>query len=99
MTTWLWKKDQQKADAQVQTSVDKLSTTLEEVKIKYGATNLRQRKPAVTRSVLPTAPMQPAYLDAVDDDPLLMTDGAAVTGIGNASLHQKQQRLSEKKQQ
>jgi hypothetical protein len=100
MTTWLWKKDQQKADAQVQTSVDKLSTTLEEVKIKYGATNLRQRKPAVTRSVPPTAPMQPAYLDAVDDDdPLLMTDGAAVTGIGNASLHQKQQRLLEKKQQ
>jgi hypothetical protein len=100
MTTWLWKKDQQKADAQVHASVDNLSATLEEVKIKYGATNLRQRKPAETRSPHPTTPVQPVSLDAVDDDdPLLMTDGAAVTGIGNASLHQKQQRLLEKKQQ
>ena len=99
LTSWLWKTDQQKAQATVQASVDRLSLTLDEVKSKFGPSNL-PRVPANTRSFRPTAAVPPLDLDRETEiDPLLMMDGAAVTGIGNASLPEKQQRLQEKKQQ
>lgn len=99
LTTWLWKTDQQKAETQVQASVDRLSLTLEEVKSKFGPSNL-PRVPSNTRSFRPTAPVPPLDLDReIEIDPMVMMDGAAVTGIGNASLLKKQQRINEKKQQ
>jgi hypothetical protein len=36
MTSWLWKTDEQKADAQVQASVDNLSNTLDEFSLEFG---------------------------------------------------------------
>ena len=85
MTSWLWKKDQQQADAQVQASVDKLSATLGEVKTKFGPTDL-PRVPSNTRPFGLTDPVPKLDLDDdVNDDPLLFMDGAAVTGIGRAS--------------
>jgi hypothetical protein len=99
LTSWLWKTDQQKAQATVQASVDRLSLTLDEVKSKFGPSNL-PRVPANTRSFRPTTAVPPLELDRETEiDPLVMMDGAAVTGIGNASLPEKQQRLQEKKQQ
>lgn len=99
LTSWLWKTDQQKAKATVQASVDRLSLTLDEVKSKFGPSNL-PRVPANTRSFRPTARVPPLNLDRETEiDPLVMMDGAAVTGIGNASLPEKQQRLKETKQQ
>lgn len=99
LTSWLWKTDQQKADAQVQASVDRLSATLDEVKSKFGPSDL-PRVPTNTRSFRPTEPAPPLNLDATDDDdPLLMTEGAAVTGIRNASIPEKQPQARKKKQQ
>lgn len=99
MTSWLWKADQQKADAQVQASVDKLSATLDGVKSKFGPTDL-PRVPSNTRSFRPTEPVPPLDLDrAIGDDPLPSTDVAAVTGIGSAARAEEQQALYEKKKQ
>jgi len=103
MTSWLWKKDQQQADAQVLASVDKLYTTLDEVKTKFGPTDL-PRVPSNTRPFGVTYPVPPLDLDRHtndddDDDPLLFMDGAAVTGIGKASPYKKPQALATKKQQ
>ncbi len=101
MTSWLWKKDHQQADAQVQASVDKLSATLGEVKTKFGPTDL-PRVPTNTRPFGVTDTVPPLDLDRHtddDDDPLLFLDGAAVTGIGRASPSKKPQVLATKKQQ
>jgi hypothetical protein len=69
------------------------------VKSKFGPSNL-PRVPTNTRPYRPIAPVPPLDLDRETEiDPLVMMDGAAVTGIGNASLPEKQQRLQEKKQQ
>lgn len=100
MTSWLWRKDQQKAEAQVQASLDKLSGTLDEVKSKFGPTDL-PRVPSNTRSFRPTEPLPPLDLERAtsDDDPLLCNDAAAVTGVGNAALAEQQQGLQAKKRQ
>ena len=99
MTSWLWKTDQQKADAQVQARIDKLTITLDEVKSKFGASDL-PRAPSNTRSFRPNQPVPSLDLDRVaDDDPLLSMDGAAFAGIGNTSLAKNKQALHPKKQQ
>lgn len=99
LTSWLWKADQQQAETKVQASVDRLSLTLDEVKSKFGPSNL-PRVPSNTRSFRPTEPVPPLDLDRETEiDPMVMMDGAAVTGIGNASLPKKQQRINEKKAQ
>lgn len=101
MTSWLWKKDQQKADAQVQASVDKLNSTLGEVKTKFGPTDL-PRVPSNTRPFGLTDPVPPLNLDRHtddDDDPLLFMDGAAVTGIGKPSPSKQPPEFQSKKQQ
>jgi hypothetical protein len=99
MTSWLWKKDQQLADAQVQASVDKLSATLGEVKTKFGASDL-PRVPSNTRSFGLSQPVPPLDLDRdTDDDPLLTTDVAAVTGVGSVQAARQQKKLVQKKQQ
>ena len=99
MTSWLWKKDQQTAEAQVQTSIDKLSATLGEVKTKFGPSDL-PRVPSNTRSFGLTQSVPPLDLDReTDDDPLLFMDGAAVTGIGSAQAVKQQKKLGQKKQQ
>ncbi len=99
MTSWLWKKDQQQADTQVQASVNKLSSTLGEVKTKFGHTDL-PRIPTNTRSFGLTQPVPQLDLDRdTDDDPLLFMEGAAVTGIGKTSPSKKPQVLATKKQQ
>lgn len=99
LTTWLWKADQQKAEATVQASVDRLSLTLDEVKSKFGPSNL-PRVPANTRSFRLTEPVPPLDLDRETEiNPLMMMDGAAVTGIGNASLTKERPAQETKKQQ
>lgn len=101
MTSWLWKKDQQKADAQVKASVDKLNSTLGEVKTKFGPTDL-PRVPSNTRPFGLTDPVPPLNLDRHtddDDDPLLFMDGAAVTGIGKPSPSKQPPEFQSKKQQ
>ena len=99
MTSWIWKSDQHKADAKVQASVEKLSETLDDVKTKFGPSDL-PRVPTNTRSFGLTQPVPPLDLDReTDDDPLLFMDSAAVTGIGNTSLAENQRVLQERKQQ
>lgn len=99
MTSWIWKSDQQKADAKVQASVEQLSDILGEVKTKFGPSDL-PRVPTNTRSFGLTQPVPPLDLDReTDDDPLLFMDGTAVTGIGNASLAKNQRALQERKEQ
>jgi hypothetical protein len=95
MTSWLWKKDQQQADAQVQASVDKLSATLGEVKSKFGPTDL-PRVPSNTRSFGLTDPVPKLDLDDdLNDDPLLFMDGTAVTGISKASPSKRRVALTD----
>lgn len=99
MTSWLWKTDQQKADAQVQASIDKLSATLDEVKSKFGPSDL-PRVPSNTRSFRLSESVPPLDLDrATEDDPLLSTETAGVTGVGNAARARAQQSLQAKKRQ
>ncbi len=100
MTSWLWKKDQQKADAQVQASVNKLSAVLDEVKIRFDPSSELSRGRTSTRSFRPIEPVPPADLDrATGDDLPLSTHVPAVTGIGNAALAEKQRVLEAKKKQ
>jgi hypothetical protein len=85
MTSWIWKSDQQKADPQVQASIEQLSDTL--VNVQINSDNLIE-------------PVSPLDMDRdTDDDPLQFMDGAAFTGISNASLAKNQQVLQERKQQ
>lgn len=97
MTSWLWKTDEQKADARVQASVDHLSDILDEVSVEFGRSdpphipdNIRRFNPAQTVSNL--EPIKSAA-----DDPLLFMDGVAVTGIGKASSSKQAQVLATKK--
>jgi hypothetical protein len=99
MTSWLWKTDQQKADAQVQASVDNLSNTLDEVSEEFSASeqshipaNIRKFQAAQT-----TPTVEP--FKSTDDDPIISSDGAAVTGIGRAFPSKQSQVLVTKKQQ
>jgi len=99
MTSWLWKKDQQIAEAQVQASVDKLSATLGEVKTKFGTSDL-PRVPTNTRSFRPTQAIPPLDLDRdLQDDLLISNDGAAVTGISSVQAASLQKNSEIKKQQ
>jgi hypothetical protein len=99
MTSWLWKTDEQKANAQVQASVDKLSATLEEVSIESGPsdpTNIPDYiKSFQAAQTLPTV----EAIESTEDDSLLFMDGAAVTGMGKASPSKQPQVLAAKKQQ
>lgn len=99
MTSWLWKTDEQKANAQVQASVDKLSATLEEVSIEsgpYDPTNIPDYiKSFQAAQTLPTV----EAIESTEDDSLLFMDGAAVTGMGKASPSKQPQVLAAKKQQ
>lgn len=99
MTTWLWKTDEQKADAQVRASVDRLSDTLDKVSIEYGSSDPPHITAYIGRfQAAQTVPdLEP--LESVEDDPSLFVDGAAVTGIGNASLYKHQQVPQAKKLQ
>ena len=85
MTSWIWKSDQQKADAQVQASIEQLSDTL--VNVQINSDNL----------IEPVSPLD--MVRDTDDDPLQFMDGAAFTGISNASLAKNQQVLQARKQQ
>lgn len=97
MTSWIWKSDQQQADAKVQASVEQLSKTLNDVKTRFGPSDL-PRTPSNTRSFGLTQPLPPLDLDRImQDDPLLTTDVAAVTGIAQAASRQKDENV--KKQQ
>jgi hypothetical protein len=99
MTSWLWKTDQQKADAKVQASVAQLSDTLDQVSIEFAASDSPQT-PAYIRQ-FQSAQTVPTLerLESTDDELLLTSDIAAVTGIGKASLSQQAQVLGTKKQQ
>jgi hypothetical protein len=99
MTSWIWKSDQQKADAKVQASIEQLSETLDDVKTKFGPSDL-PRTPSNTRSFGLNQPLPPLDLNrTMQDDPLLTTDVAAVTGIGSAQAASLQNDEKAKKQQ
>lgn len=99
MTSWLWKKDQQKADAQVQASVVQLSETLGEVNVEFGPSDL-PRVPTNISSFRPTQPVPPLVLDRIlEDEPLMTTDAAAVTGVGSAQAASQYKSLEMKKAQ
>jgi hypothetical protein len=99
MTTWLWKTDQQKADAQVQASVDQLSDTLDEVIIEFGPSDPPNIPDYMNRfQAAQTAPTVEPF-KSTDDDPIISSDVAAVTGMGRASPSKKPQEWATKKQQ
>jgi hypothetical protein len=98
MTSWLWKTDQQKADAQVEASVDQLSITLDAVSKELGASE-QSRTPANIRrfqASQTTPTVEP--VESTDDDLLIMSDVAAVTGMGRKQADALQKKLQIKKQ-
>ncbi len=99
MTTWLWKTDEQKADAQVQASIDNLSNTLDEFSVEVSPSE-QSHIPAHIRKfqLSQTVPTVEPF-ESTGDDPLIMSDVAAVTGIGRASPSKKPQVWETKKQQ
>lgn len=99
MTTWLWKTDEQKADAQVQASVDNLSKTLAEVSEEFGSSE-KSHAPANIRKFQATQTFPKTEpFESTEDDPLLVMEGAAITGTGKGSPYKQSQILPTKKQQ
>ena len=98
MTSWLWKTDEQKADAKVQASVDHLSETLNEISEEFGPSE-QSHIPANIRKfhASQTVPIVEPF-ESAEDDPLLFIDGAAVTGIGRVQADTQQRNLQIKKQ-
>jgi hypothetical protein len=95
MTSWLWKTDQQKADAKVQASVDNLSNTINEVSEELSPsdptpTHIRRFQAAQT---VPT--IDP--LESTEDESLLINDVAAFTGIRRSQFDSLQKKLQIKK--
>ena len=95
MTSWLWKTDQQKADAKVQASVDNLSNTINEISEELSPsdptpTHIRRFQAAQT---VPT--IDP--LESTEDESLLINDVAAFTGIRRSQFDSLQKKLQIKK--
>jgi len=96
MTSWLWKTGEQKADLQVQASIDDLSDTVDEIITEIGST---EDEPLISSDIDDlsyTFDEEIIEIESTEDDPLVSSDIAAVTGIGNTSSSNK---LQEKKQQ
>ena len=98
MSTWLWKTDEQKADAQVRASIDHLSDTLDKVSIEYGPSDPPHITAYIGRfQAAQTVPDLEPIESVADDSPLFM-DGAAVTGIGHAFSSEQAHVIATKKQ-
>ena len=97
MTTWLWKTDEQKADAQVQASIDNLSTTLDAVIIDSTPSDPTLIPAYIRRfQAAQTVPAVEPF-ESIGDDPLISNDLAAVTGIGRTQADTQQRNLQIKK--
>ncbi len=97
MTTWLWKTDEKKADAQVQASVDHLSETIDEVSEEFSPSE-HSHIPANIRKfhASQTVPIVEP-LESTEDEPLLINDVAAFTGIRKRQSDSLQKKLQIKK--
>jgi hypothetical protein len=97
MTTWLWKTDEQKADALIQASADQLSKTLDAVITDFIPSDPTLIPAHIKRfqasQTMPTI----GPLELTEDDPLLSNDVAAITGIGKTQADALQKKLGIKK--
>lgn len=98
MISWLWKSDQQKADAQVQASVDQLSVTLDTVNIDSAPSDPTPSPAHIRKFQAAQTLPSVEEMESTEDDLLLSNDVAAVTGIGKIQADALQKNLQIKKQ-